>query len=67
MSISPSTLANFFFIKYPADILRVFNALLPLKGVEDPEFYLGGDLIIAEINGEVMHSFLISTYIKNMS
>ena len=54
-------------IQYPTVILRGLNTLLPLKGVGEPEFYLGGDVGTVDFNGEVMHEFLARTYIKHVS
>ena len=57
-------------IIFKKDLTRIFrglNTLLPLKRVGYPEFYLVGDMVTQEINGETTHAFLSLTYIKNMN
>ena len=48
-------------------IIRGLNTLFPLKLVGDPELYLCGDVVTAEINGEVTHAFPDRTCINNLS
>ena len=55
------------FSKIHTVILRGLNTLFLLKVVGDPELYLGGDVVTVEINGEVTHTLLAGTCIKNVS
>ena len=55
------------FIKITTIIMSVLNTLFPLKVVGESEFYLGGDMVTLEINGEISHTLSARTYIKNVS
>ena len=48
-------------------IVKGLEALYILKGVGEPEFYLGGDVSKAKINGKVRTVLSAKTYIKNCS
>ena len=67
MIISPPTMMTLFFSKDPTSIFRGLNTISPLKVFVDPYFYLCGDLVTTEINGEVTHTFSARTYIKNVN
>ena len=55
------------FSKSPMTIVRGLEALYILKGVGEPEFYLGGNVSKAEINGKIRTVLSAKTYIKNCS
>ena len=54
------------FSKQPIAILKGLEALFPLKGVGEPEFYLGGDVDIIKTKNGSRHTFSAKTYIKNI-
>ena len=47
--------------------MKLLNSFFLLKLVGEPDLYLGGDVVTAEISGEVMNDFLAHTYIKNVT
>ena len=54
------------FSKKPLVILRGLEALFPLKGVGEPEFYLGGDVSKSKHGDQYQRSLAARTYIKNV-
>ena len=48
-------------------IVRGLEAIYILKGVGEPEFYLGGNVSKAKINGKIRTVLSAKTYIKNCS
>ena len=56
-----------FFSKSSVTVINSLKSLYILKGVGEPEFYLGADISKAKVDGKVRTTIGAKTYIKNIT